>query len=511
MGHSHMDRPFISRRQFLRRSAAVTSVATAGALLWSQPSYAAETPVRQVHVSFGGDAAHEMTVSWMTPGPVRAPFVELGEHREYAQTSQYPGYPGYFHHVRLSRLRADRSYGYRIGHGDRPRTATFGFTTGPAGRATFRFTAFGDQGTDDSFGQPPNQPSANTALAQSFAPALHLVVGDLAYANGNQTIWDDWFAMISPMASSVPWMPCIGNHEIESQLDPLGTGDSWGDWGYDPYRTRFALPSNGFADLQNCFYTFRYGSVQFVSIDNNDVNSEITNNIGYTGGRQQAWVERTLAAAHDDPDIDFIVVLMHQCAFSSSSKHGSDEGVRAAWLDLFARYSVDLVIQGHDHTYERSHVMRYAEVVDATQPGNLDLGTAYLVCGNGGAVQELFQPLQPSWSARREALKVGTLQVQVEPATADGTSRLTLSEYWALDGSPIEEGIILEKPARSLNRQSGETAAAAATGAEPAVTLEGVTAPGGAALAGLGTAGTGLGMSLLTPERAYDERTSQQT
>lgn len=63
---------------------------------------------------------------------------------------------------------------------------------------------------------------------------LHQVVGDLAYANGDQAIWDDRCDMIAPMTGSTPWMPCIGNHEIESQLDLLGTGDSWGDWGYDP-------------------------------------------------------------------------------------------------------------------------------------------------------------------------------------------------------------------------------------------------------------------------------------
>src|SRR5262249_53707014 len=162
--------------------------------------------------------------------------------------------------------------------------------------------------------------------------AFHIIVGDLAYANGDQTVWDRWFKMIEPMAQTTPWMPTIGNHEIESlaanvlpaPLAGSAGGDAWGKWGYDPYRTRFSLPSNGLADLQNCFYTFRYGSVQFLFIDNNDVNTEIQGNIGYTGGRQKAWVDQTLAAARNDPAVDFIVVGMHQCAFSSSSKHGSD-------------------------------------------------------------------------------------------------------------------------------------------------------------------------------------------
>ncbi|MQA95600.1 MAG: twin-arginine translocation signal domain-containing protein [Streptosporangiales bacterium] len=228
LGHAHPVRPFVSRRDFLRRSAVVAGIAGAAPLLWQQPAYSADTPVGQVHLNFGGDAAREMTVSWMTPGPVRSPFAQMGERRAFAEAMQYDGYPGYFHHVRLDRLQPARGYGYRIGHDDKTRTSTYRFTTGPDRAEPFVFTAFGDQGTDTSFGQPPNQPSANTALAKSFSPALHLVVGDLAYANGDQKVWDDWFDMVTPMASSTPWMPCIGNHEIESQLDLAGTGESWG-------------------------------------------------------------------------------------------------------------------------------------------------------------------------------------------------------------------------------------------------------------------------------------------
>ena len=326
--------------------------------------------------------------------------------------------------------------------------------TGPAGRARFTFTAFGDQGTDAALGvppvsQPPQQASRNTALARTLDPALHLIVGDLSYANGDQAIWDAWFSMIEPMAATTPWMPCIGNHEIEDQLDLLGTGSGWGEWGYDPYRTRFWLPGNGSTDLQNCFYAFRYGGVVFLMIDNNDVNSESTINVGYTGGRQQAWVEQTLAAARLDPEVDFIVVGMHQCAFSSSTKHGSDDGVRAAWFDLFERYRVDLVLQGHDHVYERTHAMVADTIAAYSGPYRTDAGTVYITVGNGGAVQEVFNPQQPAWSAFRQQLKVGTLRVTVDPFAPGGMRRLTLGEYWALDGSAIEEGVVLERPALS--------------------------------------------------------------
>ena len=72
-------------------------------------------------------------------------------------------------------------------------------------------------------------------------------------------------------------------------------------------------------------------------------------------GAQQRFVEAELASARNDPDVDFIVVSMHQCAFSSSTKHGSDDGVRRAWFELFHRHSVDLVLgELGDRTAERA-------------------------------------------------------------------------------------------------------------------------------------------------------------
>src|SRR5206468_10319517 len=80
---------------------------------------------------------------------------------------------------------------------------------------------------------------------------------------------------------------------------------------------------------------------------------------GYSDGEQTRWLEKTLRHAADDHGIDWIVVQMHQDALSSSKTgNGSDKGIREAWLPLFDRYGVDLVVCGHDHDYERSWPVR---------------------------------------------------------------------------------------------------------------------------------------------------------
>jgi alkaline phosphatase D len=113
-----------------------------------------------------------------------------------------------------------------------------------------------------------------------------------------------------------------------------------------------------------------------------------------------------------------IVVFMHQCAMSTSVKgNGSDLGIRQAWLPLFDKYEVDLVLSGHEHDYERSYPVRgyddgefgtvvspnpnqtAGETVDTRRPSvattepysyqgtpawDTSEGTVYLVLGGGG-------------------------------------------------------------------------------------------------------------------------------
>lgn len=121
---------------------------------------------------------------------------------------------------------------------------------------------------------------------------------------------------------------------------------------------------------------------------------------------QTLWLERTLAAARSNPSIDWIVVQMHQDALSSSTENSSDLGIRQAWVPLFDRYQVDLVLAGHSHDYERSFPVRGTDhdegreigggaVVDTNRPHAVTTdvaetvfdttqGTVYVVLGGGG-------------------------------------------------------------------------------------------------------------------------------
>jgi alkaline phosphatase D len=249
-------------------------------------------------------------------------------------------------------------------------------------------------------------------------------------------------------------------------------GNYWnGPYGYGHYLSKFLLPDNNVINwdgnrLRGNFYAFQVGTVLFISLDADDViyqdgasaylnsaanaapettssgasipNGTVTYNRFYTGdlkpeakddslvpdfshGRpnlQTLWLEEALARARRGKSVDMIVVFMHQCAMSTSAPgNGSDLGIRQAWLPLFDKYEVDLVLSGHEHDYERTYPVRGYDAgkhgtvaspnpdqvkgaaVDTRRPSvaasqpyahngeeawNTTEGTVYLVLGGGG-------------------------------------------------------------------------------------------------------------------------------
>jgi hypothetical protein len=165
---------------------------------------------------------------------------------------------------------------------------------------------------------------------------------------------------------------------------------------------------------------------------------------GYSGGAQTRWLEQTLREAADDDDVDWIIVQMHQDALSSSKTgNGSDKGIREAWLPMFDRYGVDLVVCGHDHDYERSWPVRGCNhntgqdvatgaVVDTLQPnpvvtsdpsdGTFDSsrGTIHLILGGGGTSAPLDVYGVDASNGKPQA-KVFTKANRPVPGTTPGT------------------------------------------------------------------------------------------
>ena len=465
----------VTRRQVLQGGSAVLA---GGAMFWRQPAIAGAPAPEQLHLQFGTDAARSMAVSWATAGSVGRPRVRFGPAHDMrdvtvgARTRTYRDAASKIevqtHHAVLDGLSPDTSYVYEVLHdGATPVQSTF--KTAPAGRAKMRFTSFGDQTTGDPR-DPISTPFASYVVDQVEAqePLFHLLNGDLCYANFNgythganpfgprPDIWQRFFLNNQRSASKRPWMPAAGNHENEAGNGPQG---------FASYATRFWLPENGSREFRNYWYTFTAGSVQVVSLQNDDVCYQDGGNTyihGYSHGLQRRWLQQTLADARDNPAIDWIVVCMHQLAVSSSeSGNGCDLGIREQFVPLFDKYGVDLVLCGHDHDYERSYALRGVvkgsptkrPAVASHNTDSVDTthGTVHLTLGGGGTAlpSNVFSGSRPGggqakvitgkstsenepsdWSAiRDDAYPYGFATFDVDPGPPGGDTTITVTYY----------------------------------------------------------------------------------
>ncbi|WP_328976610.1 metallophosphoesterase family protein [Streptomyces canus] len=357
------------------------------------------------HLAYGNDPRTEMTVSWQVPVAVKKPFIRIGAHpwdlsrkiEAEVRTLYTPAGVGasgdhtqYYVHAKLSRLRPGQTYYYGVGHqGFDPAephlTGTLGtFTTAPAHKKPFTFTAFGDQGVS-------YHALANDSLLLGQNPAFHLHAGDIAYADPagqgktsdtvfDSRTWDQFLAQTESVAKSVPWMVSFGNHDMEAWYSPNGYGGE---------EARFTLPDNGpdKAHLPGV-YSFVYGNTAVISLDPNDVSFEIPANLGISGGTQTTWFEGQLKKYRASKDIDFIIVFFHHCAYCTSTAHASEGGVRQEWVPLFEKYTVDLVINGHNHQYERTDVIKGDKVAKKLPIGETAYseteGVVYVTAGAAG-------------------------------------------------------------------------------------------------------------------------------
>eukprot|EP00475_Leptophrys_vorax_P004715 TRINITY_DN12801_c0_g2_i2.p1 TRINITY_DN12801_c0_g2~~TRINITY_DN12801_c0_g2_i2.p1 ORF type:complete len:473 (+),score=-28.60 TRINITY_DN12801_c0_g2_i2:132-1550(+) len=341
---------------------------------------------QQVHVSLAGPSA--MRVSWLTTGRRNAPSVvawgeAAGSYTRRAQGSMSTYrfmlyWSGYIHNVVLDSLKPDTTYFYRLGGVGPVRS----FKTPPAGATSaINVAIVGDIGL---------QPSALNTLRHMNQHPHDLVVvpGDLSYANGVQSRWDAWQRLVSPYASTRPWMTVPGNHEEESVT---------GYRSFLAYNARWPMPAKASGSPSNLFYSFETAGIHWVMLSCYSDYSE--------GSAQRQWLAKDLASV-DRARTPFLFVSLHEPWFHSNEDHQTDgQGMRAAIEKTLYDARVDVLFAGHVHAYERTERM---------YDGKADpCGIIHITVGSGGKdLYTSFQPTQPSWSAFREAsYGFGTLKV----------------------------------------------------------------------------------------------------
>jgi len=243
---------------------------------------------------------------------------------------------GLFHHLALSGLDPGWEYVYRVDGTDRGEVNYFGSPDSDTG--SFSFFVYGDTRTC---------PRRHRLVASEMAldpldPAFIIHTGDLVESPVSPN-WADFFWAIEPFSKSTPLVPALGNHERND----------------DSYYRAFELPAGG-GDYGEQWYSFSYGPAKFIVLDSN------ADQIGLTDFMEERkWLEEELK----DNTSPVTVVVFHHPIYSSRYSTGIDKGLADSWGTLFEKYGVDLVFNGHVHSYERS----------------VKNGVTYVVTGGGGA------------------------------------------------------------------------------------------------------------------------------
>jgi hypothetical protein len=250
------------------------------------------------------------------------------------------------------------------------------------------------------------QPIINPDGPNGKQPSSHNTPEPAPHSGGwdyyDPWIWTSWFPMIEPSAASIPWMVATGNHDTELFSSAVAadhaTVANYEPLGYGGLTKRMDLPKIGPSACPSV-YSFRYGNVGVISLDANELSWEIQGLLDYSHGAQVRWLEEQLQEWRHGRHVDFIVAFFHECAFSTCNGHSSDGGVRAKLAPLFDRYKVDLVVQGHNHVYERTNPLIYdaktntarssqqAVALSPSEPAEVEPakdGTTYVVAGTAG-------------------------------------------------------------------------------------------------------------------------------
>ena len=350
---------------------------------WEIPS---KDPDRII-LTFHGDPSTSRAVTWRTDKSVTKAVAQIAEAKvnskftddvdsvdvvtEAFDLGQYKGNSSlivHYHSVRFQGLKPDTLYVYRVGDGSKHWSEWIQFRTAKSSYAPTQFVYFGDAQNEvlDHWSRVIRM-AYQTAPNASFA--IH--AGDLINQAHRDHEWAQWFKAGSFIHSQWTAIPAVGNHEFM----PLGRILKGKKKVSIQWRPQFTLPveKDLVPELHETVYTVDYQDIRVIVLNSNDHREQ-----------QTKYLEQKLKNC----TAKWKIVTCHHSIFSPA-KGRNFQFARDHWKPLLDKYNVDLVLNGHDHTYARGHV----PVRTRDEKGASELGTVY-VTSVSGPKQYALEPKQ---------------------------------------------------------------------------------------------------------------------
>ena len=224
-----------------------------------------------------------------------------------------------------------------------------------------------------------------TAKLVELIPGTVMVPGDLAYPDGSKENFECYEKTWGRVKSRT--RPSPGNHEFHAS-------------GATPYFEYFGAAAG---DPKTGYYSYELGTWHIIVL-----NSECTDVGGCdSGSPQEKWLRADLAAH----PVACTLAYWHKPLFSSGGAHGNDPELRPIWQALYEG-NADVVVNGHDHDYERFAPQDPDGKADAKR------GIREFVAGTGGKNLRPFGTTKPN-SEVRDTTAFGVLKLTLRPNAYD--------------------------------------------------------------------------------------------
>jgi acid phosphatase type 7 len=213
---------------------------------------------------------------------------------------------------------------------------------------------------------------ATARVVEENRPTAVLALGDTQYEHGEYTnflgAYDHSWGRFKQLTR-----PAVGNHEY---TDPAGPAAGY----FRYFGSRAGNPAKG-------YYSFDVGPWHVVALNSN-CGAAGAPSCAH-GSAQWSWLKGDLASHHQRCTLAFF----HHPYRSSTGTHVGKPELKHLWAQMVAG-GVDLVLNGHNHVYERLKPMRTAGDVD------MDGAPWTVVAGTGGRSLVPISSVHPNSVAR---------------------------------------------------------------------------------------------------------------
>ena len=227
---------------------------------------------------------------------------------------------------------------------------------------------------------------ATATLLDGIAGTV-ITLGDNAYDNGTASEFANCYGP-SWGRHLARTMPSAGNHEYN-------TLNATGYYGY--FGTAAGDPSKG-------YYSYDLGAWHIIVLNSN---SSCTTISCAAGSAQETWLRADLAAHTNVCTLAY----WHHPRFNSGASHGNNTAVAPFW-DALYQYGADVILNGHEHVYERFAPQTPAGVADRAA------GIRQFTVGTGGRSHYTFGTIQPN-SEVRDGTSYGVLKLTLHATSYD--------------------------------------------------------------------------------------------